>query len=51
VVVIDNLSNARSNPENTNDLPPSLWRAKQITGKEDLHFIKGKVQPAGMAIL
>nr|XP_002126907.1 uncharacterized protein LOC100182970 [Ciona intestinalis] len=43
VVVIDNLSNAQQNPEDDDDLPPSLVRAKKITGKECLHFVKENI--------
>lgn len=43
VVVVDDLSNCQENPEDSNDLPPSLWRVKQITGKECLHFVRANV--------
>jgi len=41
VVVIDDLSNSRSNPDDELDLPPSLCRVKQLTGRDCLHFFKG----------
>ncbi|XP_076810529.1 UDP-glucose 4-epimerase-like [Clavelina lepadiformis] len=41
VFVIDNLSNAQANPEDLEELPPSLRGAKQITESDRIHFVKG----------
>ena len=41
VVVIDDLSNSQGCDDETEDMPPALWRAKAISGQENLHFIQG----------
>lgn len=40
--MVDDLSNCQENRDDSDNLPPSLWRVKQITGKECLHFVRGK---------